>query len=114
MFEKMLEIAEKKLDSLNESAVGLPASQVTVILTDCDNIYVAVNDFDGSVCEELRHDNNTKVVKLLTLWKNGGLDIPSFDFRQALIRLDDDNVNADIILQGKDGCLIKKLAVTMP
>ena len=113
MFEEMIRIAKNKLTDVNETANGLPSPQVTVLLSNNYNTYVAVNDVDGTICEELKRDKNTKIVKMLTMWKNGGIDLPSFAFRKALINMDEDNNNTDMILQGKEGYLIKKLAVTM-
>ena len=47
MFEEMLEVARNKLATINEIVDGLPTPQVTVLLTNNDNVYVAVNDIDG-------------------------------------------------------------------
>jgi hypothetical protein len=51
---------------------------------------------------------------MVTMWKDGGIDLPSISFRKALIEMDEHNINTEIILEGKDGHLIKKLSVTMP
>ncbi len=114
MFEEMIRIARNELVSINEKADGLPAPQVTVLLTGNNNIYVATNDIDGSIRETLQHSKDTKIVKMVTMWKEGGVDLPSIGFRNALIELDVCNNDTDIILQGKDGVSIKKLAVTLP
>lgn len=113
MFEKMISIAKSKLTAINENINGLPSPQVTVLLTDKNNIYVAVNDVDGSICEELKRDKNTKIVKMLTMWKDGCIDLSSIGFRKALIKMNDYNNNTDIILQGKEDYIIKKLAITI-
>lgn len=109
MLEKMIKIAKNKLATTNESINCLPAPQVTVVLTDNDNIYVSVNDIDGTICEELKHNNDTKVTKTLTMWKNEIIDLPSIKFCKALASIDTYNNNTDIILQGKVGYLTKKL-----
>lgn len=114
MFEEMFNIARNKLENINEVVEGLPAPQVTVLLSDNNTIYVAVNDGDGTICEELKRDKNTKIIQMLTMWKDGGIDLSSINFRKALIKMDEENNNADIILQGKESYLIKKLAVTIP
>ena len=113
MIEKMLEVAKNRLATINGVVDGLPAPQVTVLLSNNNNIYVAVNDVDGTICEELNNDKNTKIIKMLTVWKDGAIDLSSIRFRKALISLDEDNCNADVILRGKDGYLIKKLAATI-
>ena len=113
VIEEMLETAINTLSTVNEIVDGLSAPQVTVLLSNNNNIYVAVNDVDGLICEQLKFDKNTKIIKMLTMWKDGGIDLSSIKFRKALINLDEDNSNADVILRGKDGYLIKKLAVTI-
>ncbi len=114
MFEEMTSIAKSRLTDLNENTHGLPSPQVTVLLSGNDRIYVAVNDIDGTICDELKCDKNTKIVKMLTMWKDGSVDLSSIGFRKALIKLDKANNNTEIILQGKDGFLIKRLAETIP
>lgn len=110
MFEQMIEIAKNKLVTTNESVNSLPAPQVTVILTDRNNIYVSVNDVDGTICEELKRNNDTRVTKILTMWKNETIDLPSIKFCKAVAIIDTYNNNTDIILQGKDIYLTKKLS----
>ena len=113
MFEELLEVATNKLATINEIVDGLPTPQVTVLLTKNDNVYVAVNDIDGMICEELKRNKDTKVIKMLTMWKDGRLDLSSIRFRNALIEMNEQNYDTDIILQGKEDCLIKKLSVTI-
>ena len=47
------------------------------------------------------------------MWKNGQIDLSSLKFRKALVELDLYNYNTDIILQGNEDYLIKKLSVTI-
>ena len=114
MFEEMFNIARNKLENINEVVEGLPAPQVTVLLSDNNTIYVAVNDGDGTICKKLKNADDTKIIRMLTMWKDGGIDLSSINFRKALIKMDEENNNTDIILQGKGSYLIKKLAVTIP
>jgi len=113
MFEEMLEVARNKLATMNEIVDGLPTPQVTVLLTNNDDVYVAVNDIDGMICEELKRNKDTKVIKMLTMWKDGSIDISSYAFRETLVKMDEDNNNTDVLLQGKNNYLIKKLADTI-
>ena len=114
MFEEMIRIAKNKLATIDELAEGLPAPQVTVLLSDNNNIYVAVNDAVGTICEELKRDKKTKIIQMLTVWKDGGIDLSSINFRKALVKMDEENNNTDIVLQGEESCSIKKLAITIP
>lgn len=114
VFDKLFEIAKNRLENVDEKVNGLPEPQVTVLFTDNNNFYIAVNDIDGLICEELKRKNDTKIVRMLTMWKRGLLDLSSLKFRKALIELDQWNYRTDIILQAKDGYNIKKLSITMP
>ncbi len=111
MFEKMLGIAKNSLSLIGDKK---PKEQVTVLFSDKNNCYIAVDDFDGLICEELRANKDTKIVRLLTMWKGEHIDLPSIKFRRALIELDEYNNDTDIILQGKENYIVKKLSVTMP
>lgn len=41
------------------------------------------------------------------------MDVPSIKFRRALVELDEFNYDTNIVLEGKDGYLVKKLAKTI-
>ena len=115
MFEEMMNMAKNTVvDIKNETVDGLPAPQVTVLYTSKNNIHIAINDVDGLICKKLKNADDTKIVQMLTMWKDGGIDLSSINFRKALIKMDEENNNTDIILHGKESYLIKKLAVTMP
>ena len=113
MFEEMFNIARNKLENINEAVDGMPAPQVTVLLTNRNNIYVAVNDVEGLICENLKNADDTKIIRMLTMWKDGSIDLSSIRFRNALIETNEHNNNTNIILQGKEDYLIKKLAATI-
>ena len=83
------------------------------MLTSNDAVYVAVNDVDGAICETLKHENDTKVVCMLTMWKDGGVDLSSHRFRVALVNMDERNTDTAIILQGENGLHTKALGVTI-
>ncbi|MBQ7034562.1 MAG: hypothetical protein IJN34_02375 [Clostridia bacterium] len=91
----------------------LKASQVTVLWTSNHCIYTAIDDLSGAICEELALKKDTRILKLITIWKNGQIDLPSLRFRQRMIALNENNKDTDMILQGKDGYIIKKVSQTM-
>ena len=112
MFDILLNLAKDTLLSLNETVVGIPASQVSVICTDKNNTYIAKNDIDGSICDQLISNDDTRIVKLLTIWKNGQVDLPSLAFRKAILEMNSENKDTNILLQGKEGLIVKKLFET--
>ena len=113
MFDQLLKIANENLTTLNETVDGLPAPQVTVLLTANDTVYVAVNDVDGTICETLVKNQDTKVVCMLTMWKDCGVDLSSYRFRTALVKMDERNTDTAMILQGENGLHTKALGVTV-
>ena len=111
MIDKMLALATDKLSRLDKCIDGLPAPQVTVLLTGQGNAYVTENDMDGAICAQLRKKNDTRIVRSLTVWKGGQIDLPSYPFRKALLTMDERNCDTELILQGKDGVITKKLSI---
>lgn len=116
MIAQLIQIAKERLATVDEAVdvEGLPAPQVTVLLTSNDAVYVAVNDVDGAICETLKHESDTKVVRMLTMWKDGGVDLSSYRFRLALVEMNACNADTAIILQGENGLHTKALGATMP
>lgn len=116
MIAQLIQIAKEKLATVDDTVdvEGLPAPQVTVLLTANDAVYVAVNDVDGAICETLKHESDTKVVRMLTMWKDGGVDLSSYRFRLALVEMNACNADASIVLQGENSLHTKTLGATMP
>ncbi len=54
------------------------------------------------------------VIKLVYIWGNGGIDMPSYHFRRLLCDRNITNLNASILLIGKNKLVIKTLGETMP
>lgn len=74
-----------------------------------------MTSFDiDSFLEELIQNQDTRLEKLVCLWANGEIDVPSFDFRRRLCALNDSNRTAKILLQSAEGYLIKTLSETLP
>ena len=113
MSGELFEIARDKLIDVNEKIKGMPAPQVTVLFTGKKNFYVAVNDIDGLICEELKEKEDTKVVEMLTMWKDGTVDLSSIVFRRALVNMDKYNFDTDVVVLGREGYITKKLVLTL-
>ena len=111
--EAMYEKALEAVSSLEQTVDGWPAPQVTVLLTTKNHIYVIEND-DLSVLAMLKAQNDTQIDKILTIWKDGGIDLPSYTVRNALLELNSANLDAEILLQIERGYRQVKLSVTMP
>lgn len=58
-------------------------------------------------------EEDRKVLAVLSVWKGGCLDIPSYALRQGLLDLNPENGEAYVLLQGEGRILTKKLADTL-
>ena len=47
-------MAKNEITDVKKKVVGLPAPRITVLLSDKNQYYTALNDIDGFICEELR------------------------------------------------------------
>jgi len=114
MYNKLLNTAKQTLETVTEAVNGLPAPQVTVLLTASHRIYTAVNDVDGAICNTLKQHNDTKVEAMLTMWKDGCVDVASLPFRKALTETDKHNLQTAVVLCSEDGYHTKVLSATLP
>ena len=110
MVNDMFDIALRQLAGLNVCPEGLPVPQVTVLRSKQGNTYVTENDLHGATCAQLKEKGDTQIVKCLTVWKGGQIDLPSWQFRRALLALDERNCDVELLLQGKNGVVAKKLS----
>ena len=113
MIDKLLKIAQERLATLDEIENGLPAPQVTVLLTSKGNIHVAINDVDGKICEKLVQNQDTTVVEMITVWKGGEVDLSSHRFRVELVEMNVRNKEAYVIVQGENGLQTRTLISTI-
>lgn len=113
MLTQLLTLASNALTDLDWSVDGLPAPQVTVLYSYKGNLYIAENDVTGAICEKLQENEDTEIATMLTMWKGECVDVSAYAFRKALFELNSHNAMTDVILQGRDGYIIKKLGVTL-
>ncbi len=77
---------------------------------------------DGTVCvsaDPLGEDllsglKGEPVEKLLCLWADGTIDLPSFALRQALLEQNPRNGDALVVLRSLEGYTLRSLSSTMP
>ncbi len=117
-FEKMLSLAKSALNSVSCG----DKTQVIVLLCEGGREYVAVIDdatteykfSEKQLLGKLEEDNCTTVNKIVCEWAQGGLDVPSYDFRKMLCDLDGKNADTVMLLEGKDQLITKTVRQTMP
>ncbi|MBQ9132507.1 MAG: helix-turn-helix domain-containing protein [Clostridia bacterium] len=112
----------KKLYSARGIKVISPANgeSVVVMLSAKGKVYTAhfstleestAGNID-QLAQEMKKNDDTKIQRLVC-YLAGGLDLPSYAFRDQLCRLDRANLDALILLQGKDAPIVKPLSATM-
>ncbi|MGZ9583062.1 hypothetical protein [Paenibacillus marinisediminis] len=124
-FETMLE----KVQSALADETPTTYLQATALLTDHGNVYVAVcRDVFGSDCDYdnllamLKAKGETRILKMVTMWKDGGLDLSSMNFRESIYGMNKENIETEILVLGmnRDGPeerfqpFVKKMINTLP
>lgn len=92
-------------------------AQILAVVTERGPRYFELNYRDpeargeDAVLAALEEDR--KVLAVLSVWKGGCLDIPSYALRQGFLALAPENGEAYVLLQGEGRILTKKLADTL-
>ena len=82
----------------------------------CTIVNNALTDDQGdtrSLLERLRLHNDIVVDRILCLWQDGNIDVPSFAFRKMLCALSPKNTASGIFVQTETGFSTVKLETTM-
>lgn len=96
-------------------------SQKIAFLSSKGNIYNATikNALNKSHIDEiqlleiLKSNNDTEIKQIVCKWLNGGFDLPSYAFRELLVELNSNNINATMLVQGSDTLIEKNIGQTM-
>ena len=117
VFDQMMQTAVHMLkDAPNArltQAVVLLSSKGKEYSTIIEDVLAEEKLAEKSLLRELLTNDDTEIGYILVVWKNGCVDIPSYDFRKMLCRLNIENKNAAIFLMGEVGYHTKPLRVTM-
>lgn len=113
-FETMIATAQSVLSDVHDHPATIPQPQVTLLYTANGNLYTSVNDVSGEIATVLRREQDTLVLQMVTLWLDGTLDVPSWNFRKALLALNPQNAEAQMLLQGQDTPHAKRIRDTLP
>ena len=117
IFDQMMQAAVLLL----KDAPSNKMTQVVVLLTSKGKEYSAIIEdvlseekvAEKALIKEMQKDNDTELRYILTAWKNGCVDLPSYDFRKMLCRMNIENKNAAIFLMGEAGYNVQPLGATM-
>ncbi len=68
---------------------------------------------EASLLETLIAENDTYIYRVLCMWQDGGIDIPSLKFRKMLCESSSKNLESGIFVKTKDGYSVINLSVTL-
>ena len=110
----LMTLAEKVLAELPQTD---ELRNITVVITDRDNIYTGSTVSDESsaaLIRQLTEQDDTYVTHLVTVFPGPALELPSYTFRQMLLELNEKNANALMVLQGHECLRARTIGSTMP
>ena len=113
---KLLEEAEKTLRNNPgaEQAIAVTTAQANTYCFANHSIMSGDHSHENDFIELLLESRDTQVQYIVCKWNGQSVDVPSMNFRRRLVEADGDNENAEILLQGVAGYLVKRLKATMP
>ena len=116
-FDKMRKTAESLLKDISTEkmtqAVVLLSSKGKEYSTIIEDVLAEEKLAEKSLLRELLANDDTEIGYILVVWKNGCVDVPSYDFREMLCRMNIENKNASIFFRCEAGYHVKPLGVTM-
>ena len=115
-WEMLLSRASKEIETLSDG-------NVVVVLTNKGTIdSILFPDLKSSIevegamrfFIEKKKKGDAKIERLICMWHDGSVGIPSFDFREALLAFESTNLSTKMLLNGLNGYVVKTVKATMP
>ncbi len=110
-------LAEKQRLKMEKHMAGKEGKQIIAMLSPCDRaIHMFVNQADSQDEKDALQElslNVGKVDRIICMWLDGEVDLPSYTFRKGLLEIDPENKNAQILLMGMNGFTMRSLDSTM-
>ena len=119
IFDQMMQTAVHML----KDAPNARLTQAIVLLTSKGKEYSAIIEdvlseekiAEKALIKEMQKDNDTELRYVMTVWKtSSGVDMPSYDFRKMLCRMNPENKNAAIFMNEIANYTVLPLGATMP
>ena len=104
---QMLEMAKKALHGVNAAWL------VYVLETVDGNIHIILNNDFQKTLDTMAKANDAVVAKMVAMWQEGSVDVPSYAFRKALLALDAANGQTEVILRTESGYITKPIEIMM-
>ena len=117
-FDKMRKTAESLLKDISKEkmtqAVVLLSSKGKEYSTIIEDVLAEEKLAEKSLLRELLANDDTEIGYILVVWKNGCVDVPSYDFRKMLCCMNPENKNAAIFMNEIANYTVLPLGATMP
>lgn len=115
-WEMLLSRAKKDADELsNGNTVVMLTAKGTVYSVSLQNGHSAI-EAEGVIklFIEKKKNSDAKIERLICMWHDGSIDLPSFAFREALVSAEVSNLSAKMLLSGLNGYVVKTIKASMP
>ena len=116
-FEQMMNAAEAELSKAEKSqyiqAIVLLSVKGNEYSTLIKNALSEEKTDEIALLERMKNSNDTEIRYALCLWQDGGIDIPSYWFRESLCTLDPKNTETLLFVMTADGIGGIKVSTTM-
>ena len=99
--EQLIAIAASALSTVDRAPDRLPAPLAYVLVTKRGAVHTVINDEFSDTVQTLREQQNTEIEAILTMWKDGIPDLPSYAFRTALLELNPANAETELLGTGR-------------
>ncbi len=115
-WEMLLNRASKEADKLSDgNVVVILTAKGAVASISFQNIHSAIEAENAmKFLIEKKKRGDDKIERLICMRHDGGIDLPSFAFREALVAIDSKNLLTQMLLNGSSGYVVKTVNVTMP
>lgn len=115
-WEMLLNSARKAADKLSDgNAVVMLTAKGSVVCVPFEDLSFAL-DAERAIKAllEIKKNEDAKIDRLICMWHDGSIDLPSFAFREALLSVERTNLSTQILLNGSTGYIVKTVRATMP
>ena len=110
------------LEKAKTEAAKLQGGMAVVMLTAKGNVQSISFRSMRTACDadaafeyliELKKKGDSKIKRIVAMWSSGGIDMPSFAFRKVLLKVDESNASAEMLLVGLKSFVVKDVRSTM-
>jgi len=115
-WQMLLDRATKEADKLSDgNVVTILSSDGTVDSISFRNIDAAIEAENAmKFLIEKKKNGKARIERLICMFYDGGIDFPSFAFREAIVAIDSKNLSTQMLLNGLNGYVVKTVKATMP